>query len=147
MLKAVPARIRRANISFMAADALRLPYRSNLFDCVTVGFGIRNVADARLAFREMARVAAPGGRVVCLEFSKPRNPVFRAPVLFYENRILPRIGALITGSDAYRYLPQSILAFHSREELKAIMEDAGMTDVRTYDLNFGAVCIHMGVKP
>ena len=133
-------------IDFMVADALRLPYRSNMFDCVTVGFGIRNVADTLQAFAEMARVAVPGGRVVCLEFNQPKNPLLRVPVAFYETRILPKIGALISRSEAYTYLPKSILAFHSREELKQIMESVGLRDVRMLDLNLGAVCIHIGVK-
>ena len=133
-------------IAMMVADAQSLPYRDKLFDCVTVGFGIRNVTDTRLAFAEMARVAKPGGRVVCLEFNSPRNPLFRALVHGYEMTILPRIGAMLSKSDAYTYLPKSIQAFHSREELTRMMNSVGLSDVRVYDLNFGSVCIHVGVK-
>ena len=133
-------------IEMMVADAQALPYRDNLFDCVTVGFGIRNVTDTHKAFAEMARVAKPGGRVVCLEFNTPKNPVLRPLVRFYEMKVLPRIGAMLSKSDAYSYLPKSIQAFHSREELSRIMRNVGLEDVRVVDLNFGSVCIHIGVK-
>ena len=133
-------------IDMMVADAQALPYRDNLFDCVTVGFGIRNVTDTQQAFAEMARVAKPGGRVVCLEFNTPRNPILRAFVHFYEMKVLPRIGALLSGSEAYTYLPKSIQAFHSREELARMMHNAGLEDIRVIDLNLGSVCIHLGVK-
>jgi demethylmenaquinone methyltransferase/2-methoxy-6-polyprenyl-1,4-benzoquinol methylase len=133
-------------INLMVADALRLPYRDDQFDCVTVGFGIRNVADVRQAFSEMARVTARGGRVVCLEFNQPRNRFWRPLVNFFELRILPIIGGLISKSEAYTYLPKSIAAFHSREELTEIMQHAGLTDIRVHDLNLGSVCIHIGVK-
>ena len=137
---------RGGHVSMMVADALRLPYRSNRFDCVTVGFGIRNVADVRQAFGEMARVAAPGGRVLCLEFSQPRNRFWRPLVSFFELKVLPIIGGLLSKREAYTYLPKSIAVFHSREELAGMMEEAGLADIRMYDLNFGSVCIHIGTK-
>jgi demethylmenaquinone methyltransferase/2-methoxy-6-polyprenyl-1,4-benzoquinol methylase len=133
-------------IEMMVADAQALPYRDNLFDCVTVGFGIRNVSDTQKAFAEMARVAKPGGRVVCLEFNTPRNPILRPLVRFYEMKVLPRIGALLSKSEAYTYLPKSIQAFHTREELAEMMRGVGLDDVRVYDLNLGSVCIHIGTK-
>ena len=135
-----------SRINMMIADALKLPYGSDRFDCVTVGFGIRNVADVQQAFSEMARVARPGGRVVCLEFNRPRNRFWRPLVEFFENKVLPVIGGLISKSEAYRYLPASILAFHSREELAALMETAGLENIQVRDLNFGSVCIHIGTK-
>lgn len=133
-------------IKMMIGDALQLPYRSNQFDCVTVGFGIRNVADIQRAFCEMARVARVGGRVVCLEFNRPRSRFWRPIVDFFENRALPVIGGIISKSEAYRYLPASIRAFHSREDLTAMMEMAGLYNVSVHDLNFGSVCIHIGTK-
>jgi demethylmenaquinone methyltransferase/2-methoxy-6-polyprenyl-1,4-benzoquinol methylase len=140
-------RAKGGHIDLMVADALRLPYRSSLFDCATVGFGIRNVSDIPAAFREMSRVIRPGGRVVCLEFNRPKSAVIRAISDLYELRILPRIGGMLSRSEAYRYLPNSIQAFQSREELADTMRDAGLQDIRIYDLNFGAVCIHIGTKP
>jgi len=133
-------------IRLMLGDALQLPYRSDTFDCVTVGFGIRNVTNIQQAFAEMARVAKPGGRVVCLEFNTPRSRFWRPLVRFYELKVLPRIGALLSRREAYTYLPESIQTFHSREELARMMEDAGLSNVRVYDLNFGSVCIHLGTK-
>src|SRR5262249_6613841 len=111
------ARSTGGKIDLMVADTLKLPYRSNAFHCITVGFGIRNVADIPQAFREMTRVARSGGRVVCLEFNKPKSAFIRTIADFYELKILPRVGGLISRSEAYRYLPKSIQAFHSREEL------------------------------
>jgi demethylmenaquinone methyltransferase/2-methoxy-6-polyprenyl-1,4-benzoquinol methylase len=133
-------------IGLALADALRLPYRSGAFDCVTIGFGIRNVADMAVAFGEMARVLRPGGRAVCLEFNRPRNPLIRAVVGFYEGRVLPRIAGLLSRREAYEYLRRSIAQFHSREELSRMMAEAGFEDVQTKDLNFGSVCIHRGER-
>src|SRR5690242_2224658 len=118
------------HIDLMVADALHLPYNSCSFDCATVGFGIRNVSDVSAAFKEMTRVVRPGGRVVCLEFNRPKSPLIRAISDFYELRVLPRIGGMLSRSEAYRYLPNSIQAFQSREELAEIMRSAGLADVR-----------------
>jgi demethylmenaquinone methyltransferase/2-methoxy-6-polyprenyl-1,4-benzoquinol methylase len=133
-------------IGMMIADAQALPYRSEEFDCVTVGFGIRNVADTQKAFAEMSRVAKPGGRVVCLEFNQPRHWFWKPIVNLYQNKLLPRIGGLFSRQEAYKYLPASIQAFHSREALQSMMENVGLRDVQIYDLNFGSVCIHIGTK-
>ncbi len=133
------------SILMMLADAQALPYKSNYFDVVTVGFGIRNVVDTQLAFREMTRVAKVGGRVVCLEFNKPVGPL--APLInLYQDNILPKIGALFSKSGAYTYLPASINAFHSRAALTTMMQEVGLTDIQVVNLNFGSVCIHIGVK-
>jgi demethylmenaquinone methyltransferase/2-methoxy-6-polyprenyl-1,4-benzoquinol methylase len=140
------ARSSGGHIVLMMADTLHLPYRSHRFDCVTVGFGIRNVSDIHAAFAEMARVTKPGGRVVCLEFNQPRSPFLRVLVQFYELKVLPWIGGLLSRREAYTYLPQSIQTFPSREELKAVMESVGLGNVRVVDLNFGSVCIHIGTK-
>jgi demethylmenaquinone methyltransferase/2-methoxy-6-polyprenyl-1,4-benzoquinol methylase len=133
-------------IRLMVADALRLPYRSNRFDAVTVGFGIRNVADVAQALAEMVRVTRPGGRVVCLEFCEPRNGLLRSLVRCYEGVVLPRIGSLLSRREAYTYLPASIRAFHSREALADLMRAAGLTDVQVCEQNLGSVCIHTGTK-
>jgi demethylmenaquinone methyltransferase/2-methoxy-6-polyprenyl-1,4-benzoquinol methylase len=137
---------RGAPVSLLVADTLALPHGSGKFDCVTVGFGIRNVANVERAFEEMTRVTRVGGRVICLEFNRPRNPIWGPIVMFYEGRILPVIGGLLSRSVAYTYLQKSIKAFHSREELTEIMERMGLRDIRVIDLNFGSVCIHIGTK-
>lgn len=133
-------------IGMMIADAQSLPYPSDYFDCVTVGFGIRNVADRQRAFREMARVAKPAGRVVCLEFNQPRSPFWRPIVNLYHRLVLTRIGGLFSNREAYSYLVASINEFHSREELTSMMEKAGLRDIRVYDMNLDCVCVHIGTK-
>ena len=135
--------------NFLAADTLILPFLDNTFDVVSVGFGIRNVSDLEMGIREMTRVAAPGGRVVILEFTQPINPLFRRLYYFYFTKILPFIGNLISRSkdDAYGYLPRSVMKFPDCDALKAVMEHCGLTDVHFYRKTFGIVAIHVGKKP
>jgi demethylmenaquinone methyltransferase/2-methoxy-6-polyprenyl-1,4-benzoquinol methylase len=141
--KSVAARVR-----FQQADTLRLPYRDGVFDASTVAFGIRNVVDTERGIREMARVIRPGGRVVILEFTLPQNALLRQGYLAYFGNVLPRIGRMIARSeiDAYKYLPDSVARWPRPDELKAMMERAGLREV-SYDLVFGGVAaIHTGVK-
>ena len=134
---------------FLAADTLILPFLDDTFDVVSVGFGIRNVSDLEMGIREMTRVAAPGGRVVILEFTQPVNPLFRSLYYFYFTKILPFVGNLISQSkdDAYGYLPRSVMKFPNCDALKAVMEQCGLTDVQFYRKTFGIVSIHVGKKP
>ena len=134
--------------NFLAADTLILPFLDNTFDVVSVGFGIRNVSDLEMGIREMVRVAAPGGRVVILEFTQPVNPLFRGLYYFYFTRILPFVGNLISRNedDAYGYLPRSVMRFPNCDALKTIMEQCGLTDVQFYRKTFGIVSIHVGKK-
>ena len=138
---------RHGPITMMVANAECLPYPSARFDVVTVGFGVRNVARLDKAVSEMARVAKPGGRVAILEFNRPRDVWYKPFVDFYLFRVLPRIGGLLSRREAYTYLPESMKRFVSREELCRVMEAAGLRDIQVRDLNFGTVCIHLGVKP
>ena len=135
--------------SFLAADTLILPFLDDTFDVVSVGFGIRNVSDLEMGIREMARVAAPGGRVVILEFTQPVNPLFRSLYYFYFTKILPFVGNFISRSkdDAYGYLPRSVMKFPNCDALKTVMEQCGLTDVHFYRKTFGIVSIHVGKKP
>ena len=135
--------------NFLAADTLILPFLDNTFDVVSVGFGIRNVADLEMGIREMTRVAAPGGRVVILEFTQPTNPLFRSLYYFYFTKILPFVGNLISRNkdDAYGYLPRSVMKFPNCDALKTVMEQCGLTDVQYYRKTFGIVAIHVGKKP
>ena len=130
------------------ADTLRLPFSDNTFDVVSVGFGIRNVADLEGGIREMTRVALKGGRVVILEFSQPTNPLFRGLYSFYFKHILPGLGNLISKNkdDAYGYLPRSVMQFPDCDQLKEIMRTCGLTDVQFYRKTFGIVAIHFGKK-
>jgi demethylmenaquinone methyltransferase/2-methoxy-6-polyprenyl-1,4-benzoquinol methylase len=137
---------RTGGVAKMAlADTLALPFAADTFDAVSVGFGIRNVADVEAGIQEMARVARPGGRVVLLEFNRPLNPFIARLYDFYSFRVMPFVGGLVSGRrEAYEYLPSSVKAFHSREELTAMMERAGLEDVRVTDLILGTVVIHQG---
>ncbi len=139
---------RSIDTSFLAADTLILPFLDNTFDVVSVGFGIRNVSDLEMGILEMTRVAAPGGRIVILEFTQPANPLFRGLYYFYFTKILPFIGNRISGSedDAYGYLPRSVMKFPNCDALKGVMEQCGLVDVQFYRKTFGIVAIHVGKK-
>ncbi len=152
MMRPGPGKAAQAGVGsvvrFMAADALDLPFPDSAFDCVTTGFAMRNVTDIERAFREMYRVTKPGGRVVCLEVAKPGIPPIRFLHGFYFNHIVPLLGRIITGhAEAYRYLPESARNFPAPPALKAIMERAGLCDVRFRRMSLGAVAIHTGTKP
>lgn len=135
-------------VSFVAANACRLPFADCSFDCVTVGFGLRNVADIRAAIGEMARVVKPGGRVVCLEVSHVRSRLLALPWKLYFYALTPYTARLFRGKrEAYEYLPRSVKGFMSREDLKREFETCGLRDVDCRDLTFGAVCVHVGTKP
>ncbi len=130
------------------ADTLALPFADNTFDIVSVGFGIRNVADLRLGIREMCRVAVANGCIAILEFTQPTTPLFRRIYYFYFRGLLPCIGNLISKNrdDAYGYLPDSVMQFPDCEQLKGIMEECGLVDVRFYRKTLGIVAIHIGKK-
>ncbi len=131
------------------ADTLTLPFSDNTFDIVSVGFGIRNVADLKTGIREMTRVAVPGGRIAILEFTQPVNPIFRSLYYLYFTKVLPFIGNLISRNtdDAYGYLPRSVMQFPNCDALKTVMAECGLTDVQFYRKTFGIVAIHVGKKP
>jgi len=132
----------------VAGDTLRLPYPGDRFGAVSVAFGIRNVSDLRAGIQEMSRVAKPGGRIVILEFTTPKNPIFGAIYLFYFMLVLPFIGNLVSGSreNAYGYLPRSVLNFPSRDRLLEILEEEGLTEVAVRDLSLGIVNVFTGTK-
>jgi demethylmenaquinone methyltransferase/2-methoxy-6-polyprenyl-1,4-benzoquinol methylase len=135
------------HICWNTADALHLPFPDNSFDAVTSGFGVRNFIDRERAFREQRRVLKPGGRVICLEISKPPKNLLRPFFLFFFNKIVPFVGGLISGQrDAYTYLPQSVNEFLTPDELQAIMECAGLREVNYKRLMLSTVAIHVGVK-
>lgn len=133
-------------IRLQLADTLRLPFRARSFDAATVAFGIRNTQDYRAALHEMARVLRPGGQLAVLEFTLPRFPVVRQAYLLYFTRILPWVGRLLSGArtDAYDYLPRSVLSFATDAEMKTALESAGCSEVRQIPLTLGIVTIHWG---
>jgi len=148
MLRCGEKRFEQQKTDEVQGDASQLPFADESFDAVTIGFGIRNVADRDKAFREMARVLRPGGRVVCLEFSQPPAGLFRTGYELHARYVMPPLGGAISGRpDAYAYLPASVARFDSREQLAARMRGAGFSPVRFVNLTFGLVCVHVGVKP
>lgn len=131
---------------FEWADALQLPYADGRFDAVTVGFGLRNLADHDLGLRELARVLRPGGRLVVLEFTQPRRPPFSTFYAIWFDRIVPLLGRLTRDPEAYSYLAESVRSFPDPPGLAAKMHDAGLGRIRYTILAGGIVAIHRGVR-
>lgn len=147
MLRAGRAKVRGTPAMPVAADALALPLADGTCAGAIVGFGIRNVVSLDAALAEVHRVLEPRARFVILEFSTPRNPLFRATYNAYTHTVLPRIGALVSGhGSAYSYLPYSIDQFPGPDALASRMRDAGYTSVTWEPLMFGAVAIHVGER-
>lgn len=139
------SRDRSARMSFLAGDAECLPFASGTFDALTIGFGIRNVAELDLGLSEMVRVLKPGGRAAILEFSQPRNVFMRTPYLCYFRNVLPNIGRLVSrDSTAYRYLYESVMQFPEGEVFCSRMREAGFRDVTRQPLSFGIATIYAG---
>ena len=130
---------------FEWADALQLPYDAGRFDAVTVGFGIRNLADLDRGLNEMARVLRPGGRLVILEITQPTRPPLSTFYSLWFDRIVPVLGKFTADSEAYSYLPESVRSFPSPERLAARMDSAGLTGIRWSVLAGGIIAIHSAV--
>ncbi len=134
-------------IYWTEGDALHLPFPDGFFDAAVNAFMLRNVTDVRATLAEQARVVRPGGRVVCLEMTWPRNPLFRPLFHLYFGGIAPVVGGLLTGHwDAYRYLPRSVQVFMPPEGLAATMEAVGLESVRYRFLMMETVTLHVGVR-
>jgi demethylmenaquinone methyltransferase/2-methoxy-6-polyprenyl-1,4-benzoquinol methylase len=133
-------------IDFQVAPCEDLPFGDNTFDSITIAFGIRNVVDRGLGLAEMWRVLRPGGRMIILEFSTPRSQLIRQIYHFYFRRLLPMIGGFFSRYNAYKYLPDSVLEFPSREEFSRMMHSAGFSDIQVHDLTFGIASIYVGEK-
>ena len=128
-------------------DAERLAVADASVDVATVAFGVRNFGDLGAGLRELARTIKPGGKVVILEFSRPRNRVFRALYEFYSYKILPRIGGLASRDKrAYEYLPASVGEFPAPEEFMAMMARAGFRNCRARSQSFGIAQIYIGER-
>jgi len=133
-------------VRFEWADALELPYDAERFDAVTVGFGVRNLADLDRGLHELARVLKPGGRAVILEITTPtRSPLSLFYTLWFD-RIVPLLGALSSNPEAYSYLPESVRSFPSPRGLAAKMDAAGFQRIRYTVLAGGIIAIHSGVR-
>jgi demethylmenaquinone methyltransferase/2-methoxy-6-polyprenyl-1,4-benzoquinol methylase len=136
-----------AGVGWLAAPAESLPLADTSVDLVTMAFGIRNVTRMEEALEEIFRVLKPGGRFLCLEFSRPIaiiRPLYQA----FSWAVIPRLGRWVANDpDAYHYLIESIKRFPEQEMLKLRFEEAGFEDVHYKNLSFGIACIHLGFKP
>jgi len=135
------------NASCLVADAEALPFRASSFHCVTIGFGLRNVTDKDAALGSMYRVLKPGGRLVVLEFSRPKLGPLNAAYDAYSFQVLPRMGALIAKDAAsYRYLAESIRRHPDQDTLQSMMQDAGFERCEYFNLAGGIVALHLGFR-
>ncbi len=136
-----------ANVGYVRADAERLPFADASFDCVTIGFGLRNVTDKAAALASMQRVLKPGGQLLVLEFSKPViEPLGRLYDLYSFN-VLPWLGRAVAGdAESYRYLAESIRRHPDQEQLLSMMQAAGLASCRYHNLMGGIVALHRGYR-
>ena len=135
------------NVEFVQANAERLPFREGTFDCVTIGFGLRNVTDKPAALASMQRVLKPGGQLLVLEFSRPVAPGLGSIYDAYSFRVLPLLGRLVARDEAsYRYLAESIRMHPPQDKLLAMMQAAGLEGCRYHNLLGGIVALHRGYK-
>jgi demethylmenaquinone methyltransferase/2-methoxy-6-polyprenyl-1,4-benzoquinol methylase len=136
-----------SNVHYVQADAERLPFRDGTFQCVTIGFGLRNVTDKQAALASMHRVLKPGGQLLVLEFSQPKLGPFARLYDFYSLSVLPRLGQLVVGdADSYRYLAESIRRHPDQETLMTMMSQAGFGSCRYHNLMGGIVALHRGYR-
>ena len=131
----------------VCGDTLSLPFPDGVFQGAMVAFGVRNLSDVSLGFREFARVLEPGRRLVVLEFTEPPNPLLRWLYLFYFHRILPMVGRVVSGhSWAYTYLPKSVKEFPDPPKLAEMMKAVGFREARWELLTGGIAALHVGIR-
>ena len=133
------------NVRYAQANAECLPFADRSFNCVTIGFGLRNVTDKAAALRAMKRVLKPGGQLLVLEFSRPTNRTLESLYDSYSFNILPKLGQLVAGdAHSYQYLAESIRRHPDQETLLTMLRAAGLEDCRYYNLLGGIVAVHRG---
>ena len=140
------ARRKSSSIEWVRGDALALPFDDGSFEAATVGFGVRNLADLEAGFRELARTLVPGGRLACLEITRPGG-LLRPFFHLWFDGIVPLLGRLLPGGAAYTYLPASVRRFPGPADLAELMTRSGFEDVRWRTLGGGIVALHTGRKP
>ena len=135
------------NVRYVQANAEKLPFADASFDCVTIGFGLRNVTDKAAALASMRRVLKPGGQLLVLEFSRPVVPALKPLYDTYSLRILPLLGRFVAGDAAsYRYLAESIRMHPGQQDLLEMLQSAGLEGCRYHNLSGGIVAVHRGYK-
>ena len=134
------------NMQLLQANAENLPFEDNMFDCVTIAFGLRNVTDKNAALSSMYRVLKPGGRLLILEFSKA-NELISPFYDFYSFNVLPKLGEwVVNDGDSYKYLAESIRVHPDQKKLIEMMSSAGFIDPEYFNLSAGIVALHIGHK-
>jgi len=151
MMEKGRAKVKRSpfqkNILFVQGDAEGISFPDGSFDAATIGFGIRNLTHMEFGFTEMYRVLKPGGKLMCLEFSRPTTPWFRWLYDFYSFHIMPFLGKLLVGSkQAYTYLPESIRLFPLPDELAGMLENIGFSNVTYRRMTNGIAVVHLAKK-
>jgi len=136
----------RPGLEFVVGDALALPTEDRTFDAATIVFGMRNLPDYGRGFAEMARSIRPGGRVVCLEITRPRSRLARF-LQFWFDRIVPLIGRVAGQGPAYGYLVRSVRGYPGPDRIAEIMREAGLVDVTWHGMSGGIVTLHVGTVP
>jgi demethylmenaquinone methyltransferase / 2-methoxy-6-polyprenyl-1,4-benzoquinol methylase len=150
MLAVAQARSRAEGltIDFVQADAMRLPFADAEFDAVTISYGLRNLADISAGLREMYRVSKPGGRLLVLDFGKPRNPVLRSAYFAYLRYWVPLFGRLLCGDSAsYEYILESLMNYPAQDGVAALMTALGCQHTSVANLLGGIMSINRGQKP
>ena len=133
---------------FVRADTQELPFRESSFDVLTIGYGLRNLADWRRGLSEMLRVLAPGGRLLVLDFGKPDNALWRGVYFGYLRLAVPLLGLVFCGSaSAYAYILESLKHYPAQNGVAATMRELGFTDVRIVSFLGGMMTINHGQKP
>jgi len=146
-LKNLPNDGRKNRIRAVCGDGEEIPAANEKFWGVTVAFGVRNLANTQKGLAEMYRVLKPGGKMLILEFSRPRNAFFKPIYNFYLNRVLPKVAGLVSGDkEAYEYLASSIAAFYEPEELLGMIKEAGFSRHYCRPLTMGIVTIYIGIR-
>ena len=135
------------NVQMLLADAESLPFSDGQFDCVAIAFGLRNVTRIPKALASMSRMLKPGGRLVILEFSTPTSTLLSRAYDLFSFSVIPSMGKMVTGDEqSYQYLVESIRKHPNQQTLSAMMEEAGLEDVKHQNINGGIVAIHTGYR-
>jgi demethylmenaquinone methyltransferase/2-methoxy-6-polyprenyl-1,4-benzoquinol methylase len=146
-LRSLPNDGRKQRITAVCGDGEEIPAASEKFWGVTVAFGVRNLARTEKGLAEMWRILKPGGKLLILEFSRPRNVFFKPVYTFYLNKVLPRVAGMVSGDkEAYEYLASYIAEFYEPEELLAMIKNAGFSRQYCRPMTMGIVTIYIGIK-